>query len=422
MWAATVAPPTACRPRTRLPARRGEHRPRQLASGRPRRDRGRRPGPAAAAVHGGVRAAAAADAGVRRVRAGAARRRVGGGPVVRRLGHPARRRAGLRRAEVPERAGRRRRSAGGRRVGAGACPLRLGRARRRDRRAHRHRAAAGVEVRHARPARALPRAGHPRREGRGTRNHRARRRLRRRRHQDAGAAGRGGFVVNGSKMFITNGVRADFIVTAVKTTEEGGHHGISFLIVDRGEGVSASPIEKLGWHASDTALIAYDDVFVPEENLLGAEHEGFKLIMANFQWERVMMALGAVGAMEVVFERTPAYAKEREAFGRSIGTHQAIRHKLAEVAVALETGRAITYNALRMHLAGMNAVQEVTMAKLATQRAAYDAADTCLQIHGGYGYLVDAGIERAVRDLRLGPIGGGTDEIMREILGKTLGL
>lgn len=232
----------------------------------------------------------------------------------------------------------------------------------------------------------------------------------------------GGFLVNGSKMFITNGVRADFIVTAVKTTEEGGHHGISFVIVDRGEGVSASPIEKLGWHASDTALIAFDDVFVPEENLLGPEHEGFKLIMANFQWERVMMALGAVGAMEVVFERTLAFAQQREAFGRPIGRHQVIRHKLAEVALALETGRAITYNALRLHLAGMNAVQEVTMAKLATQRAAYDAADVCLQIHGGYGTFPEAGIERAVRDLRLGPIGGGTDEIMREILGKTLGL
>jgi acyl-CoA dehydrogenase len=232
----------------------------------------------------------------------------------------------------------------------------------------------------------------------------------------------GGFLVNGSKMFITNGVRADFIVTAVKTTEEGGHHGISFVIVDRGEGVSASPIEKLGWHASDTALIAFDDVFVPEENLLGPEHEGFKLIMANFQWERVMMALGAVGAMEAVFERTLAFALEREQFGRPIGKHQAIRHKLAEVAVALETGRAITYNALRLHLAGMNAVQEVTMAKLATQRAAFDAADACLQIHGGVGYMKETGIERAVRDLRLGPIGGGTDEIMREILGKTLGL
>lgn len=232
----------------------------------------------------------------------------------------------------------------------------------------------------------------------------------------------GGFVVNGSKMFITNGVRADFIVTACKTTEAGGHHGISFLIVDRGEGVTASAIEKMGWHASDTALIAFDDVFVPEENLLGPEHEGFKLIMANFQWERVMMALGAVGAMEVVFERTLRFAQEREQFGRPIGKHQAIRHKLAEVAVALETGRAITYNALRMHLAGMNAVQEVTMAKLATQRAAFDAADACLQVHGGAGYLEETGIARAARDLRLGPIGGGTDEIMREILGKTLGL
>jgi len=232
----------------------------------------------------------------------------------------------------------------------------------------------------------------------------------------------GGFVVNGSKMFITNGVRADFVVTAVKTTEEGGHHGISFLIVERGPGVESSPIEKMGWHASDTALIAFDDVFVPEENLLGAEHEGFKLIMANFQWERVMMALGAVGAMEALLERTIAFALEREQFGRPIGRFQAIRHKLAEVAVALETGRAITYNALRLHLAGANAVQEVTMAKLATQRAAFDAADACLQIHGGAGYLEENGIARAARDLRLGPIGGGTDEIMREILGKTLGL
>jgi acyl-CoA dehydrogenase len=221
----------------------------------------------------------------------------------------------------------------------------------------------------------------------------------------------GGFVVNGSKMFITNGVRADFVVTAVKTTEEGGHHGISFLIVDRGPGVTSSPIEKLGWHASDTALIAFDDVFVPEENLLGPEHEGFKLIMANFQWERLMMALGAIGAMEVVFERTLAAVSARG------GCSQAARHALADVALTLESGRALTYHALRLHLLGMNAVQEVTMAKLATQRAAYAAADACLDVHGP-----DPAIERAVRDLRLGPIGGGTDEIMREILGRTLGL
>ena len=223
----------------------------------------------------------------------------------------------------------------------------------------------------------------------------------------------GGYVVNGSKTFITNGVRADFVVTAVKTTEEGGHQGISFLVIEKGmEGFRVSrKLEKLGWHASDTGELAFNDVFVPDENLLGPEHEGFKLIMANFQWERVMMALGAVGAMEVVFERTLAAVQAR---GRC---SQAARHTLAEVALALESGRAITYNALRLHLAGANAIQEVTMAKLATQRAAYDAADACLDVHGP-----DPGIERAVRDLRLGPIGGGTDEIMREILGKTLGL
>ena len=126
----------------------------------------------------------------------------------------------------------------------------------------------------------------------------------------------GGFLVNGEKTYITNGVRADFIVTAVKTTAEGGHHGISFLIVERGEGVSSAKLEKLGWHASDTATIAFEDVFVPEENLLGPLHEGFKLIMANFQWERLAMALGAVGAMRLAWERTAAFAREREAFGR----------------------------------------------------------------------------------------------------------
>jgi acyl-CoA dehydrogenase len=232
----------------------------------------------------------------------------------------------------------------------------------------------------------------------------------------------GGFVVNGSKTFITNGVRADFIVTAVKTTEEGGHHGISFLIVDRGPGVESSKLEKLGWHASDTALISYEDVFVPEENLLGEEHGGFKLIMANFQWERLLMALGSVGAMQVAFEKTLEYAKERVAFGRPIGRFQAIRHKFAEMATTIEGGRSLTYHALRLFTSGHDAVREVTMAKLATQRACFEVMDTCLQIHGGNGYMREYGIERAARDARLGPIGGGTDEIMKEILGRTLGL
>ena len=232
----------------------------------------------------------------------------------------------------------------------------------------------------------------------------------------------GGWVVNGAKTFITGGVRADALVTAVRTKPEGGHHGISFLIIDRGEGVESRALEKLGWHASDTAEINLSDVFVPEENLLGSEHGGFGLIMANFQWERLLMALGAVGAMQVAFEQTLAFALERRAFGRPIGNHQAIRHKLAEIALQVEAGRDITYAALRRYLAGEDAVQQVTMAKLATQRAAFDVMDTCLQIHGGAGYMVEYGIERAARDARLGPIGGGTDEIMKEILGRTLGL
>ncbi len=232
----------------------------------------------------------------------------------------------------------------------------------------------------------------------------------------------GGYVVNGSKMFITNGVRADFLVTAVKTTAEGGHQGLSFLIIDRGPGVESSAIEKLGWHASDTALISLSDVFVPEENLLGEENRGFYLIMANFQWERLLMALGSVGGMQAAFEKTLSFARERKAFGRAIGSHQAIRHKLAEIATTIETGRALTYHALRLFSEGIDAVREVTMAKLATQRAAFDVMDTCLQIHGGAGYMREYDIERAARDARLGPIGGGTDEIMKEILGKSLGL
>ncbi|HEY8625154.1 MAG TPA: acyl-CoA dehydrogenase family protein, partial [Solirubrobacteraceae bacterium] len=225
----------------------------------------------------------------------------------------------------------------------------------------------------------------------------------------------GGYVINGAKTFITGGVRADALVTAVKTTEEGGHHGISFLIVERGPGVESRALRKLGWHASDTAEISFDDVFVPAENLLGPENGGFHLIMANFQWERLLMALGAVGAMQVVFERTLDFV-------RAGAPTQSVRHRLAEIAVSIEGGRDVTYSALRRYLAGADAVREVTIAKLATQRTAFDVIDECLQLHGVLGYLRDAEIERAARDARLGPIGGGTDEIMKEILGRSLGL
>jgi acyl-CoA dehydrogenase len=232
----------------------------------------------------------------------------------------------------------------------------------------------------------------------------------------------GGFVVNGEKTYITNGVRAHFVVTAVKTTADGGHHGMSFLLVDRQDGMTSSKLDKMGWHASDTATIAFDDVFVPEENLLGPEHEGFRLIMANFQWERLLMALGAVAAMQVALERTLEYTRERRAFGRPVAGHQAIRHELVDVATTVHTCRCLTYDALERFVAGQEPLQQVTMAKLVTQRAAFDVMDTCLQLHGGAGYMREYEIERMARDARLGPIGGGTDEVMREILAKTMGL
>ena len=241
---------------------------------------------------------------------------------------------------------------------------------------------------------------------------------------EGGAKSGGGWRVNGAKTFITNGVRADFLVCAVKTTGEGGHSGLSFLVLERempGYEVSRK-LEKMGWHSSDTAELAFTDVEVPPENLLGAENEGFKLIMANFAWERLLMAIGAIGGMDGLVEKTVAYAGEREAFGRAIGSFQAIRHQVAEMALRAESSRALTNHALRLFHQGSDCIREVTMAKLLTQRALVEVADTALQIHGGYGYTREYGIERALRDARLGPIGGGTDEIMKEILGKQLGL
>jgi acyl-CoA dehydrogenase len=234
----------------------------------------------------------------------------------------------------------------------------------------------------------------------------------------------GEYLVNGSKTFITNGVRADIYVTAVKTTQEGGHHGISFFVLEKGmPGFTVSrKLEKLGWHASDTGELAFSDVRVPEENLLGEENQGFYLIMANFQWERLLMALGAVGGMEAMFERTLEYATERQAFGRPIGRFQAIRHKLAEMATTIEAARDFTYHCLRLFVTGQECLKEVSMAKVFCTEAAVKVADEAVQIHGGYGYMKEYDVERGLRDARLGPIGGGSSEIMKEIIGRQLGL
>jgi acyl-CoA dehydrogenase len=219
----------------------------------------------------------------------------------------------------------------------------------------------------------------------------------------------GGYVVNGSKTYITNGVRADFVVTAVKTTEEGGHQGLSFLILEREmEGFAVSQkLEKLGWHASDTGELAFQDVFVPEENLLGQENKGFYLIMANFQWERLLMALGAVASMEAVLERVSEHATGQSRW----------RHAVAEIAVKHEASRCLSYHALRLFAAGQDALREVTEAKLLSQRAAFEVADVAFRILDG-----DPEIARVLRDTRLGPIGGGTDEVMKEILAKQIGI
>ena len=154
-------------------------------------------------------------------------------------------------------------------------------------------------------------------------------------------------------------------------------------------------LEKMGWHSSDTGELSFTDVEVPEENLLGTENGGFALIMANFAWERLLMAIGAIGAMQRVIEATIAYAGEREAFGRPIGKFQAIRHKVAEMAMSAEAARALTYNALRLFHEGQDCIREVTMAKLVTQRGLVEICDEALQIHGGYGYMREYGIERA---------------------------
>jgi acyl-CoA dehydrogenase len=168
----------------------------------------------------------------------------------------------------------------------------------------------------------------------------------------------------------------------------------------------AGKLEKLGWRASDTGELAFSDVFVPDENLLGEEHRGFMLIMANFQWERLLMALGAVASMGAVLDRVVA---------EEPGSRW--RHAVAEMAVKREAARALTYHALRLFADDGNAVREVTEAKLLSQRAAYEVAETAFRILDG-----DLHMGRVMRDTRLGPIGGGTDEVMKEILAKQLGL
>jgi alkylation response protein AidB-like acyl-CoA dehydrogenase len=231
------------------------------------------------------------------------------------------------------------------------------------------------------------------------------------------------WIINGNKTFITNGAWADFIVVAAKTDPDAGHDGITLFVVDTATpGFSARKLRMLGWRPGQTGELNFSDVRVPKEAVLGEVGSGFKAIMVNFAWERLIMALGAVAGAQRVYEIAKEYALDRHAFGRPIGKFQVWRHRFADIATRIEAARAMTYNALRLYIAGENPIREVSMAKLYACELAFHVADECVQIHGGYGYTTEFPAERALRDARLGPIGGGTSQIMKEIIGKTYGL
>ena len=241
------------------------------------------------------------------------------------------------------------------------------------------------------------------------------------------------WVITGEKTFITNGAWCDWIVLAVKTDPEAAdqHRAISLFVVDTDlPGVQQQRLKMLGWRLSHTGQLRFDDVRVPASAMLGAEGSGFLQIMQNFAWERVSMSIGASTAAQRTLEAAIAYAKERHAFGRPIASFQVWRHRFADLATRIATARALTYHALRLHVANETGhdvdpialMRATAMAKLSTQRLAFEVADECVQEHGGYRYMMEYPAQRWWRDARLGPIGGGTDEIMKEILAKTYGL
>ena len=232
------------------------------------------------------------------------------------------------------------------------------------------------------------------------------------------------FVINGSKTYITNGHRADVIVLVTKTDPEAGYDGFSLFLVpmDSPGVIREKKLVKMGMHASDTALLAFQDVRVPASAMLGEEGKGFYKIMWELQGERMIGAAGSVAGAQKCFDRTLEYAKEREAFGKAIGHFQVIRHKFAEMATKIETARQLVYVTAWRFANGEYPVREISMAKLHASRIACEVADECIQIHGGAGYMKEYNIERVWRDMRLNRIGAGTDEIMLEVIGRSYGL
>ncbi|MDT7538619.1 MAG: acyl-CoA dehydrogenase [Actinomycetota bacterium] len=231
------------------------------------------------------------------------------------------------------------------------------------------------------------------------------------------------FVVNGAKTYITSGIRADFVTTAVRTGGEG-YGGISLLVIDKGlPGFEVSkPLDKMGWRSSDTAELSFTDVRVPSTNLVGEEGKGFLYIMENFQSERLGLAVHAYATAQRCLDLVLAWVKDRETFGRTLVSRQVVRHKVAEMARQTSVATTYTRAAYDKWLDGDDAVLEVAMAKNTACAACDYVVDQAVQLFGGLGYMRESEVERHYRDSRILRIGGGTDEIMNEIIAKRLGL
>ncbi|WP_310241072.1 acyl-CoA dehydrogenase family protein [Microbacterium sp. BE35] len=231
------------------------------------------------------------------------------------------------------------------------------------------------------------------------------------------------YIVNGSKIFISNGQNADLVVTAVRTSDDP-HRGLSLLVIEAGSpGFSRGRnLDKVGLHAQDTSELVFEDVRVPAANLLGAEGDGFFGLMRNLPQERLSIAAAAVAASEGVLERTLAYVKDRKAFGKPIGSFQNTRFELADMVTATDVSRAYIDRCIRLHSAGELSAEDAAAAKFWTTEQLVHVVNRCLQLHGGYGYMREYRIARDYEDARITTIYGGTTEIMKEIVGRGLGL
>ncbi|MGN0065079.1 MAG: acyl-CoA dehydrogenase family protein [Nocardioides sp.] len=232
------------------------------------------------------------------------------------------------------------------------------------------------------------------------------------------------YLLNGSKTFISNGINADLVIVVARTDPDAGHQGISLLVVERGmEGFERGRnLDKMGMHAQDTAELSFTDVRVPKENLLGAEGSGFISLMVNLPQERISIACLAVAAIEHVLDLTLTYVKEREAFGRPIGAFQNTRFVLAEMATEAHVARVFINDCVTRLNAGEADPSLAAMAKWWTTELQKKVVDAGLQMHGGYGYMSEYPISKAYTDTRIQTIYGGTTEIQKEIIGRSLGL